>query len=286
MESATDTDIHGWLMNLDSHRSITNKARSLSIASISSEDSIDLDELININFTTSMEEETDLSDLALLDLDDSKEDFFKVDNAYTPSFGKKKVKPSYYIENSEINTSYSYSKQNMSYPTIRFNSSECSPSNHEAADSYYSQIRQSNRNIYPSKSTSTSSYDSQSTETSALSRTTLPLTQNTMRRKQEKEDNRLSVCVPESARLARPIPHASRRASHIPAPTSSISIFPQSTKSTIPTNAPRSLNRLPTRASHIPSPRSTTSLGLASLSTTSPPKILSRSKTNYLSPPS
>jgi hypothetical protein len=56
------------------------KSRPLSIVSASSEDSVDLDELINVNFTTSMEEETDLNNLSSLELDDSKEDFWKVDN--------------------------------------------------------------------------------------------------------------------------------------------------------------------------------------------------------------
>lgn len=52
----------------------------MSVTSISSEDSVDLDELIDVNYTTIMEEEeADLSALSLLDLDDSKEDFWKVD---------------------------------------------------------------------------------------------------------------------------------------------------------------------------------------------------------------
>lgn len=48
--------------------------------SISSEDSINLDELINANFTTCMDDETDLTNLASIDLDDSNEDFWKLDN--------------------------------------------------------------------------------------------------------------------------------------------------------------------------------------------------------------
>lgn len=74
-------------VNIEKHINVTEtecfiirKQRHLSTASISSEDSANLDELINGNFTTSMEEETDLNDLSLLDLDDSKEDFWKVDN--------------------------------------------------------------------------------------------------------------------------------------------------------------------------------------------------------------
>ncbi|KAG1474175.1 hypothetical protein G6F56_000507 [Rhizopus delemar] len=279
MEQTVDTNVHGWLMNLNYHQSMTKKPRPSSVASISSEDSINLDELINVNFTTSMEEETDLNDLSLLDLDDSKEDFWKVDNIYVPSLTKK-MEPSYHKDSN----SYLYQKGNISYPTIQFDSSNCSPPIYQP--SHYNRTPQhQNRLIRPSESTSTSSFDSQSTEASALSRTTLPLTQSTARRKQEQRDQRMSMYLPETTtRLARPVSQISnRRASHIPAP----SIIPQSTKSTLSFNQPRLLNnRLPTtRASHIPPPRSTTSLGLSSIASTSPPKSLSRSKTSLLNPP-
>ncbi|KAG0165774.1 hypothetical protein DFQ28_002813 [Apophysomyces sp. BC1034] len=56
------------------------KGRPESIASISSEDSVNLEELINANFTEDVDDETDLPDLAGLDLDDSTEDFWKMDN--------------------------------------------------------------------------------------------------------------------------------------------------------------------------------------------------------------
>ncbi|KAF7723153.1 hypothetical protein EC973_002335 [Apophysomyces ossiformis] len=57
------------------------KGRPGSIASISSEDSVNLEELINANFTEDVDDETDLPDLAGLELDDSTEDFWKMDNA-------------------------------------------------------------------------------------------------------------------------------------------------------------------------------------------------------------
>jgi hypothetical protein len=57
----------------------TRKERPTSLASISSQDSINLEELINANFTTDMDDETDLTALAALDLDDSNEDFWKID---------------------------------------------------------------------------------------------------------------------------------------------------------------------------------------------------------------
>lgn len=47
--------------------------------SITSEDSVNLEELINANFTADMDDETDLPDLADLDLDDSTDDFWKLD---------------------------------------------------------------------------------------------------------------------------------------------------------------------------------------------------------------
>ncbi|KAL9558108.1 hypothetical protein MBANPS3_001057 [Mucor bainieri] len=97
------TQVHGWLMDVPGYRenyrnqreimihddstkqfitSPTKKTRPSSLASISSEDSVNLDELINANFTTDMDDETDLSALASLELDDSNEDFWKVDNVF------------------------------------------------------------------------------------------------------------------------------------------------------------------------------------------------------------
>lgn len=58
----------------------TRKSRNGRPGSIASEDSVNLDELINANFTADMDDETDLPDLAALDLDDSNEDFWKLDN--------------------------------------------------------------------------------------------------------------------------------------------------------------------------------------------------------------
>ncbi|CAO3640571.1 unnamed protein product [Mucor fragilis] len=96
----SNTQVHGWLVdvpgyreNYRNQREIMNhddskqfvpsrKERPSSLASISSEDSVNLDELINANFTTDMDDETDLSALASLELDDSNEDFWKVDNVF------------------------------------------------------------------------------------------------------------------------------------------------------------------------------------------------------------
>jgi hypothetical protein len=62
------------------YNSSSRKERPSSLASISSEDSVNLEDLINANFTTDMDDETDLSALASLELDDSNEEFWKIDN--------------------------------------------------------------------------------------------------------------------------------------------------------------------------------------------------------------
>lgn len=54
--------------------------RPASIASVSSTDSINLDELIKNNYTEKVDDETDLPNLAGLDLDDSTDDFWKMDD--------------------------------------------------------------------------------------------------------------------------------------------------------------------------------------------------------------
>ncbi|KAG1095302.1 hypothetical protein G6F42_018584 [Rhizopus arrhizus] len=95
------TQVHGWLMDVPGYRenyrnqreimlhddskqfiNPSRRERPSSLASIGSEDSVNLDELINANFTTDMDDETDLSALASLELDDSNEDFWKVDNVF------------------------------------------------------------------------------------------------------------------------------------------------------------------------------------------------------------
>lgn len=108
-----DHSVHGWLLDVpgysddyinddiltmeDTHSH--KKNRPLSSLSTSSEYSVDLDDLINANFTTDMVDETDLPDLATLELDDSNEDFWKVKQAlhqYIPAEQKKEY---YYHSN-------------------------------------------------------------------------------------------------------------------------------------------------------------------------------------------
>ncbi|CAO3600916.1 unnamed protein product [Absidia cylindrospora] len=58
-----------------------NMARRKSISSIASEDSVNLDDLIKANYTLDMDDETNLPNLSGLDLDDSNEDFWKLDKS-------------------------------------------------------------------------------------------------------------------------------------------------------------------------------------------------------------
>lgn len=165
------------------------------------------------------------------------------------------------------------------------------------------------RPVRPTESTSTSSFGSQSTAASALSRSTIPIAESTLRRRQQQQQQQnLSSSVSESTCKASDIPRTlsshtglARRATHIPAPSSTVrktgtrqSIIPQRTKSTTTSNTsllpsqqqPRSLSRMSQasgRASHIPTaPRSTTSLGIASTSSlqkqSSIPQCNTRSK--------
>ncbi|KAL7321660.1 hypothetical protein PS15m_001406 [Mucor circinelloides] len=97
-------NVQGWLMNVESyHREPQSMVtivdadnnsipiehvrndRSGRPGSIASEDSVNLDELINANFTVDMDDETDLPDLADLDLDDSNDDFWKLEKNDTIS---------------------------------------------------------------------------------------------------------------------------------------------------------------------------------------------------------
>ncbi|CEG67952.1 hypothetical protein RMATCC62417_04294 [Rhizopus microsporus] len=354
-------NVHGWLMNVPHYRQdhsqdYLKKQRHLSTASISSEDSANLDELINGNFTTSMEEETDLNDLSLLDLDDSKEDFWKVDNIYIPTpttFNKQKLEPSYYHKDSSRSRELGilddiFQKRNkqdfmstidITCPAIQqYDTPTHSPSSitlhvpslpvspkspilfqnkrsgsfsSEASMNSQSTIMQyQHRSVRPTESTSTSSFGSQSTAASALSRSTIPIAESTLRRRQQQQQQQqnLSLSVSESTCKASDTPRTlssrtglARRATHIPAPSSTVrktgtrqSIIPQRTKSTATSNTsllpsqqqPRSLSRMSQasgRASHIPTaPRSTTSLGIASTSSlqkqSSTPQCNTRSK--------
>ncbi|CDS12144.1 hypothetical protein LRAMOSA04339 [Lichtheimia ramosa] len=244
----TPSNVHGWLMNVHGYRepsepydnnmripvSASQKTtRPLSISSISSEDSVNLDELIKANYTSDMDDETDLPDLATLDLDDSDEEFWKLDEATIHAHSK----PQQRTRSGSISSENSMTSQS----TITFNNLHVPPSN-----------------------TSTSSISS-----SAASRSTSPnpSTPN-MRRSLSSHPTRSTLSNTQSPPLVERTPSrlGLKRASHIPAPSSTSSsrlsfITPQRTLSTSstsnrrqPTSSSSRLSSLSNnkRASHIP----------------------------------
>lgn len=69
--------------------------------SVHSVDSVNLDELINANYTVDMDDETDLTDLANLDIiDDSTEDFWNLNQV----LNKRKKKKKYIVITSLFHT--------------------------------------------------------------------------------------------------------------------------------------------------------------------------------------
>ncbi|KAI7863229.1 hypothetical protein BDF14DRAFT_1388713 [Spinellus fusiger] len=105
--SLKQNDVQGWLLGVHGYRenardAVQNnrpqaspsiamptirqvrKERPESISSISSEDSVNLEALISTHFTADMDQETDLSALAELDLDDSNENFWNMDDVLVP----------------------------------------------------------------------------------------------------------------------------------------------------------------------------------------------------------
>ncbi|KAI7876948.1 hypothetical protein K492DRAFT_239474 [Lichtheimia hyalospora FSU 10163] len=242
------SNVHGWLMGVhgcrepsaqyDNNMRIPIPAsqkttRPLSISSISSEDSVNLDELIKANYTSDMDDETDLPDLATLDLDDSDEEFWKLDEATIHAHSK----PQQRTRSGSISSENSMASQS----TITFSNLPVPPSN-----------------------TSTSSIGSISRSTSPNPSTTIP--SPNMRRSLSTR----STTIPKSQSppLVERTPSrlGLKRASHIPAPSSTSSsrlsfITPQRTLSTSstsnrrqPTSSSTRLSSLSNnkRASHIP----------------------------------
>ncbi|KAI8059205.1 hypothetical protein BC940DRAFT_324037 [Gongronella butleri] len=97
----TDKNVQGWLMGVPGYRDTTTlpqeplvlpvdhalpaapkrQERRKSTSSTASDDSVNLDDLINKNNILSVDDETDLPNLSTLDLDDNKEDFWQLDHA-------------------------------------------------------------------------------------------------------------------------------------------------------------------------------------------------------------
>ncbi|CDH53314.1 predicted protein [Lichtheimia corymbifera JMRC:FSU:9682] len=244
----TPSNVDGWLMGVHGYREPSapydnnmrisvpasqKAARPLSISSISSEDSVNLDELIKANYTSDMDDETDLPDLAALDLDDSDEEFWKLDEATIHAHSK----PQQRTRSGSISSENSMASQS----TITFSNLPVPPSNASTSSigSAASRSTSPNPSTTPNMRRSLSSHPTRSTSSNAQSP---PIVERT--------PSRLGL----------------KRASHIPAPSSTSSsrlsfITPQRTLSTSSTSNRRqpttSSSRLSSlsnnkRASHIP----------------------------------
>ncbi|KAI8090208.1 uncharacterized protein B0P05DRAFT_584424 [Gilbertella persicaria] len=246
-------NVHGWLLDVPGYRENCRHEKEKKMAS--SEDSISLDELINANFTTNMADETDLPALASLELDDSKEEFWRVDNTlnhYIPAQFSGKKEPSYYGSNRSrygnemplykaneefgLSNSALYEKSfGINVKPSRMQSPPKSPlsiANHSkrlnrsgsvsSENSSNSQSISSHRHqVHPTASTSTSS--ASTTSSSALSRS---LTTSASEHKSSSLHRKpsmtsiLSESTQESRLPSRSVSHLARRATHIPAPNS------------------------------------------------------------------
>ncbi|KAI8341617.1 hypothetical protein EDC96DRAFT_522626 [Choanephora cucurbitarum] len=314
-------NVQDWLMDIPDYpdnclhvHSNKTRQRPCSIASISSEDSISLDELINANFTTNMADETDLTELAALELDDSKEEFWKVDNYsnhFIPAQFSGKKEPSYHGSNRSnydvnhfdiaVNEHEFISKLNLSDNTpfydyhVGAKSSRLqSPKDHRKWDRSNSDISLHSQStatrgsrLHLSASTSTSS---SSTASSSVTSRSAPLDHKSVASRRKS-----SLIHPEGQSDARP------RTSQLAKRASSISVhhalsplakpgnappIPQRTKSTIVTNPQHGsisrLSQLSRRASHIPAPssRSNSSLGMTSMFASQSKQIRPRPQTS------
>ncbi|CEP19959.1 hypothetical protein [Parasitella parasitica] len=153
----SNNHVHGWLKDVPGYREnyrnqremmqqdvskkivVPQKERPSSLASISSADSVNLDDLINANFTTDMDDETDLSALATLELDDSNEDFWKMDNMFNhhiPIAVKSTEKPKTLLDSSN-RSRYESEEESGSYNTSAEDLHESPPYNNTTEPSNF-----------------------------------------------------------------------------------------------------------------------------------------------------
>ncbi|KAI8146090.1 hypothetical protein BJV82DRAFT_405403 [Fennellomyces sp. T-0311] len=256
-------NVHGWLMGVHPYPEDTQadfrraKGRPLSIASISSEDSVNLDELIKANYASDMDDETDLPDLADLDLDDSDEEFWKMDESSIASHNlTPPMKPTPVLRS----------------PTLIVRQRSGSISSENSMTSQSTVTYRSHLKAHPRASTSTSSHSTATSGSHHLPRPNIPSpaqSRSFNTNAASELPTRSSSRIGMSSKLA-------KRASHIPAPSSSrlATPTPQRTLSTrsssslsrynstssttresslMPTTTTRTNSRLGNRASHIPS---------------------------------
>ncbi|KAG1145938.1 hypothetical protein G6F37_011567 [Rhizopus arrhizus] len=251
------SSVKGWLMNVHSFRDTKNADSVLNIVdadnncisieqtkrkdgrpeSIRSVDSVNLDELINANYTADMDDETDLPDLANLDIiDDSTEDFWNLNpvdetaSSFDGGFNEFVTKP---VELwNTVNNSKPAKSIINNKATLRKRSDSLSSDNSFNSQSTVTQYAKYGVTpiIYPSESSSSSSRPvSRLSDCSAGSLASSPgMRSNTptpSKSKTKKEtriplSNRAS-CIPS---LTPPKPHTTsfkipnQRASHIPTP--------------------------------------------------------------------
>ncbi|KAI9348340.1 hypothetical protein BD770DRAFT_475083 [Pilaira anomala] len=258
-DTFNNPNLHGWLENVPGYKdSYSNESRHLidihegdetsikrrpcSILSISSEDSINLEELINANFTTDMDDETDLPDLSALDLDDSNEDFWKMDNYLSqlsmsthpfspPLSGKKSNRSKYqqdkvnehdFITSLKLSSSFDeeYDEPKMlQVPTslpVSPKSLSSSPIDRQRMNRSGSMSSDNSLNsgstithhrsiVYPSASTSNSSIGSHSTTHSFLPRTTATTTTTNPKTKSSAIENKSPKITQQKQRyISRP----------------------------------------------------------------------------------
>ncbi|KAI8992601.1 hypothetical protein BDB01DRAFT_778995 [Pilobolus umbonatus] len=262
--------------------------------SIASEDSVNLEELINANFTVDMDDETDLPDLADLDLDDSTDDFWKLESAESLStldkgfneFITKTSSDQYDLDwtptDNKIDDRGNTTPANDAAYMMRHKRSD-SLSSENSLTSQSTITRYSKYGmtpmIYPSESSSTSSRSISRTSnySASSSASGIPIsrcnigipTPSRSSTVQKYKESRTINSHLNSAKSQRT--QLNKRASHIPAPASykKSPPTPQATSSSSSVNGPtHSRTRMPQRASHIPTVRESAHTSINNINTT------------------
>lgn len=313
-------NVQGWLMNVHTYRDPENitsdkgggaiivdadnnsiptentrKSRNGRPGSIASEDSVNLDELINANFTADMDDETDLPDLAALDLDDSNEDFWKLDtsndtlNSFDAGFDEflhKSVADNYELDWSPSNDVAKSSVKTTVKTSLPVTpSSEFASRYKQRSDSISSENSLTSQStitqyakygltpmIYPSESSSTSSRSlsrlsnystASSNNTSGIPHPRTTSTSNLNTTGGIPTPSRSYTTKNKGTPGSPPRTKLAKRASHIPAPAQSPPSPQRTISSSSASNSHSShripssttAKRIPQRASHIPTVR-------------------------------
>ncbi|CEP11403.1 hypothetical protein [Parasitella parasitica] len=298
-------NVQGWLMNVETPNNIATivdaennsipiehirNSKSGRPGSITSEDSVNLDELINANFTADMDDETDLPNLADLGLDDSNDDFWKMEKNDTVSslnIGLDEFSGSI-VDEYDLDWSPSDTTASTIKTSLPVTPSSDIASRYRRSDSVSSENSLTSQSTitqyakyglapmtYPSESSSASSRSPsrQSNYSTASSNTTSgiphPRTNSSSNNNGNggiptpsrsytlRESNASHILSPSNKKGSTQRTQLTKRASHIPAPASYTSPpSPQKTTSSglrIPTTPTQ--KRITQRSSHIPTVR-------------------------------